>query len=53
MVPIVQAVLDQLNTTESEVPQTISSDQNIQTSETDSKPPVQTEKENEGQGELP
>ena len=51
MVPIVQAVLEQLNTSETEVPQILSSDEEVQTSETDSKCPTQTEKQNEGQGE--
>ncbi|XP_072248329.1 Na(+)/citrate cotransporter [Leuresthes tenuis] len=52
MVPIVQAVLEQLNTSETEVPQILSSDEEVQTSETDSKCPTQTEKQNEGQGPV-
>lgn len=48
MVPIVQAVLEQLNTSEAEVPQILSSDE--QTTDADSKP-AQTEKQSEGQGE--
>lgn len=52
MVPIVQAVLDQLNNSEREAPQILSSDDHVQTSDADSKPPTQTEKENEGHGEL-
>ncbi|MEQ2178703.1 hypothetical protein GOODEAATRI_016826 [Goodea atripinnis] len=48
MVPIVQAVLDQLNNSEKDVPHILSSDEHVQTSETDNKPPVQTEKENDG-----
>lgn len=51
MVPIVQAVLDQLNNSDREVPQIISSDEHVQTSDTDCKPPAQTEKEAEGKGE--
>ncbi|MEQ2203971.1 hypothetical protein XENOCAPTIV_005910 [Xenoophorus captivus] len=51
MVPIVQAVLDQLNNSEKDVPHILSSDEHVQTSETDNKPPVQTEKENDGHGE--
>ncbi|KAM4567316.1 Na(+)/citrate cotransporter [Odontesthes bonariensis] len=52
MVPIVQAVLQQLNTSETEVPQILSSDEQVQTSDTDSKCPTQTEKQNEGQGPV-
>ncbi|XP_035479811.1 solute carrier family 13 member 5 isoform X2 [Scophthalmus maximus] len=44
MVPIVQAVLEQLNTSEAEIPQILSSEEQVQTSESDSKPPPQTEK---------
>lgn len=51
MVPIVQAVLEQLNTSEPEMPQIFSSDEQVQTSETDNKADSQTEKQNEGQGE--
>ncbi|KAL3991694.1 hydroxymethylglutaryl-CoA reductase (NADPH) [Sarotherodon galilaeus] len=51
MVPIVQAVLEQLNTSEAEMPQIFSSDEQVQTSETDNKADSQTEKQNEGQGE--
>lgn len=50
MVPIVQAVLEQLNTSEAEIPQILSSEEQVQTSESDSKPPPQTEKPSEGQG---
>ncbi|XP_025753637.1 solute carrier family 13 member 5 isoform X5 [Oreochromis niloticus] len=50
MVPIVQAVLEQLNTSEAEMPQIFSSDEQVQTSETDNKADSQTEKQNEGQG---
>ncbi|XP_047450303.1 solute carrier family 13 member 5 [Mugil cephalus] len=49
MVPIVQAVLEQLNNTEAEAPQILSSDE--QTTDTDSKP-AQTEKQSEGQGPV-
>ncbi|XP_007554402.2 solute carrier family 13 member 5 [Poecilia formosa] len=52
MVPIVQAVLDQLNNSDREVPQILSSDEHVQTSDTDCKPPVQTEKEAEGNGPV-
>uniref|UniRef100_A0A4W6BXZ5 Solute carrier family 13 member 5 n=1 Tax=Lates calcarifer TaxID=8187 RepID=A0A4W6BXZ5_LATCA len=51
MVPIVQAVLEQLNNTEAEMPQILSSEEQVQTSESDSKQPQQTEKQSEGQGE--
>lgn len=50
MVPIVQAVMDQLNNSEKEVPQILSSDERVQTSDADSKH-AQAEKENEGHGE--
>lgn len=50
MVPIVQAVLEQLNNSDAEMPQIISSDEPVQTSETDSKQPPETEKQNDGQG---
>ena len=49
MVPIVQAVLSQLNTSEAEIPQILSSEEQDQTSESDSKQP-QTEKQSDGQG---
>uniref|UniRef100_A0AAQ5ZB01 Solute carrier family 13 member 5b n=1 Tax=Amphiprion ocellaris TaxID=80972 RepID=A0AAQ5ZB01_AMPOC len=52
MVPIVQAVLEQLNNTDAEIPQILSTDEEVQTSVTDSKPPLQTEKQSEGQGEV-
>ncbi|MED6276042.1 hypothetical protein CHARACLAT_032927, partial [Characodon lateralis] len=52
MVPIVQAVLDQLNNSEKDVPHILSSDEHVQTSETDNKSPVQTEKENDGHGPV-
>lgn len=51
MVPIVQAVLEQLNSSETEAPQILSSDEQVQTLEMDSKAPAQTEKQNEGPGE--
>lgn len=50
MVPIVQAVLEQLNDNEAEIPQILSSEeQQVQTSDPDSKQPLQTEKQSEGQ----
>uniref|UniRef100_A0A8C4NX61 Solute carrier family 13 member 5b n=1 Tax=Dicentrarchus labrax TaxID=13489 RepID=A0A8C4NX61_DICLA len=49
MVPIVQAVLEQLSNNEAEIPQILSSEEQVQTSETDSKQPPQTEKQSEGQ----
>ncbi|XP_023127785.1 Na(+)/citrate cotransporter [Amphiprion ocellaris] len=52
MVPIVQAVLEQLNNTDAEIPQILSTDEEVQTSVTDSKPPLQTEKQSEGQGPV-
>ncbi|KAM9358898.1 Na(+)/citrate cotransporter [Symphorus nematophorus] len=52
MVPIVQAVLEQLNNSEAEMPQILSSDEQVQTSETDSKQPPQTEKQADGQGSV-
>lgn len=52
MVPIVQAVLEQLNNTEGEIPQILSSDEEVQTSDADSKQPPQTEKQSDGQGET-
>ncbi|XP_059187055.1 LOW QUALITY PROTEIN: Na(+)/citrate cotransporter [Centropristis striata] len=52
MVPIVQAVLQQLNNNEAEIPQILSSEEQVQTSETDSKQPPQSEKQNEGQGPV-
>lgn len=51
MVPIVQAVLEQLNNSDVEIPQIISSEDQVQTSEADSKPPAQTEKQSDGSGE--
>uniref|UniRef100_A0A673A9V2 Solute carrier family 13 member 5b n=1 Tax=Sphaeramia orbicularis TaxID=375764 RepID=A0A673A9V2_9TELE len=48
MVPIVQAVLEQLNTTEAERPQFLSTEEQVQTSEVDSKQLPQTEKQIEG-----
>ncbi|XP_035010522.1 solute carrier family 13 member 5 [Hippoglossus stenolepis] len=51
MVPIVQAVLSQLNNSEAEVPQILSSEEQDQTSESDSKQP-QTEKQSDGQGTV-
>ncbi|XP_042342655.1 solute carrier family 13 member 5 [Plectropomus leopardus] len=52
MVPIVQAVLQQLNSSEAEKPQILSSEEQVQTSETDSKQPSQTEKQSEAQGPV-
>lgn len=49
MVPIVQAVLEQLNNTDAEIPQILSSDEQVQV-ETDTKQPPQTEKQSDGQG---
>lgn len=50
MVPIVQAVLEQLNDSDAEIPQIHSSEeQQVQTSDPDSKQPLQTEKQSEGQ----
>ncbi|XP_034404439.1 solute carrier family 13 member 5 [Cyclopterus lumpus] len=43
MVPIVQAVLQQLNNSEAEIPQILSSEEQVQTSETDSKQAPQSE----------
>lgn len=51
MVPIVQAVLEQLNSSETEVPQILCSEEQVQISDTDNKSSTQTEKQNEGQGE--
>lgn len=52
MVPIVQAVLQQLNNTEAEIPQILSSDEQVQTSDTDTKQPPQMEKQSEGEGPV-
>ncbi|XP_045930648.1 solute carrier family 13 member 5 [Micropterus dolomieu] len=52
MVPIVQAVLDQLNKSEAEIPQILSSEEQVQTTDTESKQPPQTEKQSEGQGPV-
>ncbi|KAM7412902.1 hypothetical protein PAMA_020335 [Pampus argenteus] len=52
MVPIVQAVLEQLNNSEAELPQILSTEEQVQTSETDSKQTSQTEKQSEGQGPV-
>ncbi|XP_022067341.1 solute carrier family 13 member 5 [Acanthochromis polyacanthus] len=52
MVPIVQAVLEQLNNTDVEIPQILSTDEEVQTSGSDSKPPLETEKQSEGQGPV-
>ncbi|XP_031729514.1 solute carrier family 13 member 5 isoform X1 [Anarrhichthys ocellatus] len=52
MVPIVQAVLKQLNNSEAEIPQILSSEEQVQTSETDSKQPPQTERQSEGQAPV-
>ncbi|XP_060929677.1 Na(+)/citrate cotransporter [Limanda limanda] len=51
MVPIVQAVLSQLNTSEAEIPQILSSEEQDLTSESDSKQP-QSEKQSDGQGPV-
>uniref|UniRef100_A0A8C2XIB4 Solute carrier family 13 member 5 n=1 Tax=Cyclopterus lumpus TaxID=8103 RepID=A0A8C2XIB4_CYCLU len=47
MVPIVQAVLQQLNNSEAEIPQILSSEEQVQTSETDSKQAPQSEVQGE------
>ncbi|XP_067451159.1 Na(+)/citrate cotransporter-like [Thunnus thynnus] len=52
MVPIVQAVLEQLNNSDAELPQILSSEEQVQTSETDSKLPSQTDNQSEGQGPV-
>ncbi|XP_060902634.1 Na(+)/citrate cotransporter [Labrus mixtus] len=52
MVPIVQAVLEQLNNSDAEIPQILSQEEQLQTSEPDTKQPPQTEKQNDGQGSL-
>lgn len=52
MVPIVQAVLEQLNNREAEMPQILSSEEQVQPSEPDSKQPPQTEKQSERQGPV-
>ncbi|KAL6115954.1 slc13a5 [Pungitius sinensis] len=52
MVPIVQAVLQQLNTSEEEIPQILSSQEQVQTPEGGSTQPPQTEKQSEGRGPL-
>ncbi|CAG6001206.1 Na(+)/citrate cotransporter [Menidia menidia] len=52
MVPIVQAVLEQLNNSEAELPQILSSDEQVQTSDTDGKCSMQTEKQSEGNGPV-
>ncbi|XP_056139346.1 Na(+)/citrate cotransporter [Lampris incognitus] len=50
MVPIVQAVLEQLNDNgEVEMPQILSSEEQVEVGETDGKPPAQTEKQSAGQ----
>lgn len=46
MVPIVQAVLEQLSNSEAELPQILSSEEQLQTAEPDGK-------QSEGQGEPP
>ncbi len=51
MVPIVQAVLEQLNKSEAEMPQILSSQEQEQTSDADSKQPPQSEKQCDAQGE--
>ncbi|XP_029027931.1 Na(+)/citrate cotransporter isoform X2 [Betta splendens] len=52
MVPIVQAVLEQLSTSEAEMPQILSSDEPLQTAEGDNKQPLQSEKPGERQGPV-
>ncbi|XP_058490601.1 Na(+)/citrate cotransporter [Solea solea] len=52
MVPIVQAVLQQLSNSEAEVPQILSTDEQLQTAEGDSKQLPLTEKQSEGQGQV-
>ncbi|XP_068173024.1 Na(+)/citrate cotransporter isoform X2 [Antennarius striatus] len=52
MVPIVQAVLEQLSNSELEVPQIISSEEQIHTSEADGEQPPQTQKQSEEQGSV-
>lgn len=52
MVPIVQAVLEQLNNSDAEIPQIHSMEEQVQTSEMDSKQPLQIEKQSDGQGEA-
>lgn len=47
MVPIVQAVLQQLNSSEAEMPQILSSEEQVQTSDPDSKQPPQSESQGE------
>lgn len=49
MVPIVQAVLEQLNDREAEMPQILSSEEQVQPPEADGKQPPQTEKQSEGE----
>uniref|UniRef100_A0A667YCN8 Solute carrier family 13 member 5 n=1 Tax=Myripristis murdjan TaxID=586833 RepID=A0A667YCN8_9TELE len=52
MVPIVQAVLEQLNNySEVEIPQILSSEEQVSPADADSKQPGQTGKQSEGQGE--
>ncbi|XP_071383219.1 Na(+)/citrate cotransporter isoform X4 [Centroberyx affinis] len=52
MVPIVQAVLEQLNNyNEVEIPPILSSEEQVQPGEADSKQPGQTGKQSDGQGE--
>ncbi|KAM9318914.1 Na(+)/citrate cotransporter [Pholidichthys leucotaenia] len=52
MVPIVQAVLEQLNNTEAETPQIFSSDEQVQTTGTDIKSLPPSEKQSEAQGPV-
>ncbi|KAM8852929.1 Na(+)/citrate cotransporter isoform 1-T1 [Synchiropus picturatus] len=52
MVPIVQAVLEQLNNSDSEIPKILSSDEQIQMTELDLKQLPQSEKQAEGQGAV-
>uniref|UniRef100_A0A8C6S4B3 Solute carrier family 13 member 5b n=1 Tax=Neogobius melanostomus TaxID=47308 RepID=A0A8C6S4B3_9GOBI len=50
MVPIVQAVLEQLNNNEAEIPHILSSEEILQTTDSDNKPLPPAEKQSEGQG---
>lgn len=52
MVPIVQAVLEQLNTNEADIPHILSSEETPQTTDGDDKPLPPTEKQNDGQGPM-
>lgn len=52
MVPIVQAVLEQLDSSEANKPQILSSDEPVGPPENDNKQFLQTEKQSERQGET-